>query len=261
MTDQSNRFKNKTMLVTGAAQGIGEALTRLLIEQGAFVFAWDINREKLQRLAAELNLATPVMSAMVVDISDYAKVQEAVAEVERQRPIDGLANAAGILIPATLAETTPATWLQTFQINTHGTFHVSHCVAECMRQRRAGAIVIIASNAAHTPRMNLAAYCCSKAAIAMLGKCLGLELGRYGIRCNVVSPGSTNTPMLMKLAGGTEQAAEKSIAGDLGAYRSGIPLGKIAKPSDIARGVAFLLSEEANHITMHDLVIDGGATF
>jgi 2,3-dihydro-2,3-dihydroxybenzoate dehydrogenase len=106
----------------------------------------------------------------------------------------------------------------------------------------------------------MSAYCASKAAAAMLTRCMGLELARSGVRCNVVSPGSTDTPMLRAIAEGPEERARLLIEGDLGRHRLGIPLGRIASPDDIAAGVAFLLSEEAKHVTMHELLIDGGAT-
>ncbi|MGH3239893.1 MAG: SDR family oxidoreductase, partial [Spirillospora sp.] len=103
------------------------------------------------------------------------------------------------------------------------------------------------------PRGGMAAYAASKAAAAHLTRCLGLEMAPHGVRCNIVSPGSTDTPMLRALGAGDV------IAGDAAAFRTGIPLGRIAAPADIAEAVLFLLSERARHITMHELYVDGGA--
>ncbi|WP_179476499.1 2,3-dihydro-2,3-dihydroxybenzoate dehydrogenase [Rhodanobacter sp. K2T2] len=255
------RFARKTIVVTGAAQGIGEAVTRQLIDEGAFVYALDIHRERLVQLSIELNKAGPVMEAVAVDISQRDSVDAAVDHIESKRPIDGLVNGAGVLFPRSFEAVTEKEWADTFNINVHGTFFVSHSVTRRMILRGCGVVVTIASNAAATPRMNMSAYCASKAAVAMLTKCIGLELGKHGIRCNVVSPGSTNTAMLAAMAGHTDERHRKLIDGDQNLYRTGIPLQKIAEPEDIAKAVAFLLSDEANHITLHDLVVDGGATF
>ncbi|QAU23011.1 2,3-dihydro-2,3-dihydroxybenzoate dehydrogenase [Dyella sp. M7H15-1] len=256
----TSRFSSKTIVVTGAAQGIGAAVVRMLVAEGAFVHALDVNQEPLQQLCAAMNEHTECCEAIPIDISRREAVETAVAQIERRRPIDGLVNGAGVLIPAPFEAITPEAWSGMFDVNVHGTFFMSHSVARRMIERRKGAIVTIASNAATTPRMNLAAYCASKAAAAMLTKCMGLELGRHGIRCNVVSPGSTNTAMLTAMAGEGAERDRMLIDGDQHAYRLGIPLRKIAEPEDIARAVIFLLSDEANHITLHDLVVDGGAT-
>ncbi|TYB50613.1 SDR family oxidoreductase [Nonomuraea sp. PA05] len=106
------------------------------------------------------------------------------------------------------------------------------------------------------------AYAASKAAARMFTRCLGLEVARHGIRCNVVSPGSTDTAMLRALWSGEDpdEALSATLAGDPGAFRVGIPLGRVADPADIADAVVFLCSERARHITMHDLLVDGGAT-
>lgn len=93
----------------------------------------------------------------------------------------------------------------------------------------------------------------------MLTRCLGLELAEHGVRCNVIAPGSTLTPMQTGMWG-DDQGSNRVIAGDLASHRTGIPLGKLATSDDIANAAMFLLSEQAGHITMADLYIDGGAT-
>ncbi|VEI73501.1 2,3-dihydro-2,3-dihydroxybenzoate dehydrogenase [Serratia fonticola] len=117
----------------------------------------------------------------------------------------------------------------------------------------------IASNAAHVPRVGMAAYCASKAAMRSLCQTVGLEMAPYGVRSNLVSPGSTNTPMLRGMWE-DEHGESNMIKGFPDQFKLGIPLGKIAQPQEIADAILFLASDRASHITMQDIVIDGGAT-
>ena len=128
-----------------------------------------------------------------------------------------------------------------------------------MRDRGRGAIVAIGSNAANTPRLNMTGYCASKAALTALIKGLGLELAAYGIRCNLVAPGSTDTQMQRQLWH-DDSGEALAVQGNLDSYRLGIPLRRIASPDDIAGVVLFLLSEQSCHITMESVLVDGGAT-
>lgn len=123
-------------------------------------------------------------------------------------------------------------------MNAFGVLACMQGVASSMKARQQGSMVIIGSNAANTPRMSIGAYGASKAALHMLVKCIGMELAPYGIRCNLVSPGSTRTAMQQQLW--TEQYGEAQvIAGDAAQFRLGIPLNKIAEPADIAQAVLF----------------------
>ncbi|CAM5269450.1 2,3-dihydro-2,3-dihydroxybenzoate dehydrogenase OS=Streptomyces microflavus OX=1919 GN=dhbA_1 PE=3 SV=1 [Streptomyces microflavus] len=144
-------------------------------------------------------------------------------------------------------------------MNTTGVFHVSQSVAPLMVTRKSGCIVTVGSNAAGIPRTGMAAYAASKAAAAMFTRCLGLELPRSGVRCDIVAPGSTDTAMQRALW--TDPGAEaRVIDGNPSTSRTGIPLGRIAEPADIADAVAFLASDRARHITLQELYVDGGAT-
>ncbi|MBJ6762555.1 2,3-dihydro-2,3-dihydroxybenzoate dehydrogenase [Myxococcaceae bacterium JPH2] len=249
----------RVALVTGAAQGIGASVARALAEEGR-VAALDRNAERLGATARELRARGLDVTGFPVDVSDRASVDAAVDRVERELgPIAVLANVAGILRVSPALSITDEDWAATFAVNTQGVFHVSRAVAQRMVPRRAGCIVTVASNASGVPRIGMAAYSASKAASAMFTKCLGLELAPHGIRCNVVSPGSTDTAMQRALWP-DEQGGQAVIAGSLEAFRLGIPLGRIASPDDIAEAVRFLASDRARHITLHDLCVDGGAT-
>lgn len=249
----------KLALVTGAGQGIGEAVARALAGQAARVAATDRNADRLAAVVADLP-APELARAYPLDVRDSAAVDEVVDRVERELgPIDILVNVAGVLRPGPVHTQTDQDWLETFAVNTNGVFFTSRAVARRMRERRAGAIVTVASNAAGVPRVHMAAYAASKAASVMFTKCLGLELAEHGVRCNVVSPGSTDTPMQRSLWT-DDTGAQSVIEGNPEAFRVGIPLRRLAEPADIADAVLFLVSDQARHITMHDLYVDGGAT-
>lgn len=287
-------FQGAVAVVTGAGGGIGAAVTKALTEAGATVAAldlptphttspaaargWDASsvlsdvaagtaRDAVGRVVGGAPIAVGEYAARVpvggeqvvpfsVDVRDAAAVERAVAEIEeRLGPIGVLVNVAGVLRPAPVVEIADEDWADTFAVNAGGVFHASRAVARRMVPRRAGSIVTVGSNAAGVPRTRLAAYAAAKAAAAQFTRCLGLELAEYGIRCNVVSPGSTDTRMLSVLSSDTA-----AIDGDPAAYRTGIPLRRVATPADIADAVLFLLSPKARHITMHDLYVDGGAT-
>ncbi|MFF3850867.1 2,3-dihydro-2,3-dihydroxybenzoate dehydrogenase [Streptomyces sp. NPDC002328] len=245
-------------VVTGAAGGIGAEVVRALTAAGAPVALLDRDVTALWELAAVLEKDGHRVFAVAADVADSTAVDAAIAEVEAELgPITHLVNAAGVLRSGPAAELTDEEWDVTFAVNASGVFHVSRSVARRMTPRGRGSIVTVASNAAFTPRASMSAYAASKAASAMFTKCLGLELAGHGIRCNVVAPGSTRTPMLTALQG--DAAERASVEGVPDAYRVGIPLGRIAEPSHIADAVLFLLSERAAHITMHELTVDGGA--
>ncbi|GAA2556767.1 MULTISPECIES: 2,3-dihydro-2,3-dihydroxybenzoate dehydrogenase [Streptomyces] len=250
---------NKVALVTGAAGGIGEAVVRTLAARGAVVAMVDRNVDRLKDLAGQVRACGGRAEAFPADVTDSAAVEAVVEQVERcLGPLAYLVNGAGVLRLGQARTLTDEDWATTFAVNTAGVFFVSRAVVNRMVERRRGAIVTVASNAAGTARVDMAAYSASKAAATMFTKCLGLEVSRFGIRCNVVAPGSTDTPMLTALwDDDTEQA---SVDGMPSVFRVGIPLGRIAQPQHIADAAVFLLSDQAAHITMHGLTVDGGAT-
>lgn len=221
--------------------------------------AVDANAAGLAEMASRLSDDGHKVAGYPADVTDRAAVDGTVDRIEGDLgPIAILVNVAGVLRTGPILDMSDEDWATVFAVNTTGVFHVSRSIARRMAHRGCGSVITVASNAGGIPRMHMAAYGASKAASALFTKCLGLELARYGIRCNVVSPGSTDTAMLRSMWA-DEAAATATIDGSLAAYRVGIPLRKLAEPSDVAAAVMFLASDEAGHITMHDLYVDGGA--
>jgi 2,3-dihydro-2,3-dihydroxybenzoate dehydrogenase len=253
-------IKGKVALVTGAAQGIGEAIARAMAQYGAHVAAVDSNAERLDAVVNDILAEGGRAAAFRLDVRDGSSVEEIVERIEKEiGPIEILVHAAGILRTGPIDSLSDEDWSSAFEVNCTGVFRLSRSVMKNMMPRMKGSIVTVGSNAAGVPRMQMSAYAASKAAVTMFTKCMGLELARYRIRCNIVSPGSTDTEMQRSLWK-DEQGAEAIIAGHPDSYRLGIPLGKLAAASDIAEAVIFLASDLASHITMHDLCVDGGAT-
>ena len=250
-----------TVLMTGASRGIGHATLKTVLNAGYRVIATDYQAEALFTACAELK--EQFGDALILHPLDLTQVDEIAPVVEQliseHGPVDQLVSCAGILHLCPILTMKSHDIAHTFNVNVFGQVALMQVLGQHMQQRGTGNMVIIGSNAANTPRANMGAYASSKAALHMMVKCMGMELGEQGIRCNIVSPGSTRTDMQMQLW--NENYGEKEvIAGDANTFRLGIPLGKIAEPTDIAQTVLFLMSDAANHITLHDLRVDGGAT-
>ncbi|WP_448142862.1 2,3-dihydro-2,3-dihydroxybenzoate dehydrogenase [Stenotrophomonas bentonitica] len=245
-------FENTLALVTGAGGGIGAALVQQLLDSGCVVVATD--------LVAPALPAHPRLHLRSLDVTDSTAVDELVVAIEATLgPIGFGISVAGVLQVGEVTGIDDAQWHHVFAVNADGVFHLGRALARVMTPRGQGAIVTVSSNAAGVPRHGMAAYAASKAAATMFTRCLGLELAPHGIRCNIVAPGSTLTPMQTGMWA-DDDGAQRVIDGSPATYKAGIPLRKLATPDDIAQAVMFLLSDQAGHIAMSDLYVDGGAT-
>ena len=241
-------FNGQTVWVTGAGKGIGHATALAFVEAGATVTGFDLAFD-----GEDYPFATEVLD--VADAQQVAQVCERVlAKTER---LDVLVNAAGILRMGATDTLSLADWQQTFAVNVGGAFNLFQQTMAQFRRQQGGAIVTVASDAAHTPRMGMSAYGASKAALKSLALTVGLELAGAG--CNIVSPGSTDTDM-QRVLWVSDDAEQQRIRGFAEQFKLGIPLGKIARPHEIANTILFLASSSASHITLQDIVVDGGST-
>ena len=197
MADQQFRtfdLSGKTAMITGASRGIGAATARAFAAQGANVVLMARSREAIAELAGEIGeraLAVPV------DVARYWQMEAAVtAAVDAYGSVDILINNAGVIEPvARMDEVDPDAWGQVIDVNLKGVFHGMHAVLPAMSAKGGGSILTISSGAAHNPLEGWSHYCASKAAVAMLTRCLHLEYGGAGIRAMGLSPGTVATQM------------------------------------------------------------------
>lgn len=236
------------VIVTGAASGIGRAIARRLLADGARVALTDIDAgalpaaiEDLPEDQAERALLLPL------DVTDEAAWEEAVEAVHRRfGGLTGLVNNAGITRDATMLKMTPEQFDAVLQTHLRASWLGCRAVIPRLREAGGGAIVNISSSGRHGV-FGQTNYSPAKAGIVGLTKSVALEQARYGIRCNAVAPGAIETRM-------TEQVPEHVKD----AWRESIVMGRLGKPEEIAAGVAFLLSEDASYINAHVLDINGG---
>ncbi len=236
------RFGGKRALVTGAGKGIGREIATLLTSCGAEVVAVSRTATDLQSLEKEIRCRT-----IVADLGDANAAQRAGREAG---PIDLLVNNAGISIPQSLLESTTEAFDRTMAVNVRAVLLVTQIVVRGMIERgNGGAIVNVSSQASTVGIVDHAAYCASKGALDQLTRVMAVELGPHRIRVNSVNPTVTLTPM-----GEMAWSDPKKRA----AMLAKIPLGRFAKPQDIAHAVAYLLSDQADLIHGAMLPIDGG---
>ena len=234
------------VIVTGANGGIGEATVHQLIKNGYSVFAADLAE---QPIASFGTYGDAIFRYRAVDVTSEESVIALANDVAAlDEPITGAVLAAGIAHSQPLLETSFATWKRLHAVNSDGVFLCLREFARIMIDQQESdpansrSLVTVASNAARVPRAEFGAYGASKASAA-----------------RSVCPGTTRTPMVTDAWEGEDRSA-LPVAGNPQTFRLGIPLRRIADPADIAAVNAFLISEAARHITMQEIVADGGAT-
>ncbi|AHW63140.1 SDR family oxidoreductase [Corynebacterium glyciniphilum] len=241
-------------VVTGAAGGIGSAVVTELLSAGHTVTAADIS---YPRGISRVERSGPgVLHHVGLDVGDSHQVDSVVRDVwNTVGAVDSLVNGAGVIAAGPGEDATDEDWERQFSVNAFGVFAMCRALGPRMAANGGGSIVTVGSNAGTVPRSSMTAYAASKAAASSVTRSFGLELGRQHVRCNVVCPGTTRTSMIEGL--GSEATL---VAGQPELYKSGIPLGRIASPEDIASVVVFLSGDGARHMTLQEVVVDGGAS-
>ncbi|KCZ94220.1 SDR family NAD(P)-dependent oxidoreductase [Hyphomonas johnsonii] len=241
-------------VVTGASQGLGEAIGRRLAQDGWHVVLAARRKDKLDRIVSELAAADGSAESVVMDVSDPEQVAAVIRDVgERHGRIDGLVNNAGHFSGRGILDTKLEEFRRNLVMNLEAPFLTMQAVLPFMIERGRGAIVNIGSVSGMRASENTGGYGASKAGLSHLGAIVAMEMGKYNIRVNTVTPGSTWSPTFAKsVEGKTEEEIEAM-------QKAGTILGRFGQPAEIADAVAFLLSDEGQFITGTNLPVDGGA--
>ena len=244
-------FKHKVVAITGAAGGIGQAMCAHFGSLGASIAALDKN-DAVKTLPDKLAVDNIRAAAVVVDIADPERVRAGFAELAAALgPVDVLINNAGFSKHCTLELSSPASWRGDIEGNLNGAYYCAHAVLPAMKERRAGAILNIGSvNGLYA--LGDPAYSAAKAAMINFTKALAMEYGRFGIRANIILPGTVRTPLWEERASRNPKVLEELVRW--------YPLGRIVEPLDVARVAAFLCSDAAAAITGAVLPVDCGLT-
>ena len=245
-TSISFGLQDRVVIITGAAQGIGEACARRFAREGAQVVIADVADARGQALAAELGA-----TYQHCDVGDKAQVDALVAQVLRQHGrIDVLVNNAGIFKAANFLQVTEADFDAVLRVNLKGAFLVGQAVARVMAQAGRGAIVNMSSVNSVLAIPDIASYNVSKGGINQLTRAMALALADQGVRVNAVGPGTIATELAAQAVLTSEEAKNKIM------MRT--PIKRLGEPAEVADVVAFLASDAASYMTGEIVMVDGG---
>ena len=245
---------DRVALVTGAARGIGEAISSALAADGCAVAIGDLDEAGAKTVAARLGEQFGSRTlGLSLDVGDTSSVREAVGRIERELgPIDVLVNNAGVDVIQPFVDSTEETWERLVQINLLGTVRCTRAVLDGMRERGRGRIISLGSDAGRVGSSGEVVYSATKGGVIAFCKALAREVARDNITVNCVCPGPTNTALLDQVA----EANQKLYDG----LARAIPMRRIGQPTDIAPAVVYLASEGAGFVTGQTLSVSGGLT-
>ena len=249
-------LRDKSVIVTGGASGIGRAACLRFAEEGAAVGVFDINGEGAAAVADEIKAAGGKASPVVADLTDYDAVGRGVADAQAALgPIDVLVNNAGWDLFKPFLDSEPDYWDKLIAINLKGALNMLHHVLPGMVERGGGRVVNVSSDAGRVGSSGEAVYSACKAGLVALSKTLAREHARQGITFNVVCPGLTETGLLegfLEAAGNPDKLRE--------AFRRAVPMGRLGTPEDLPGAILFLASDDAAFITGQVISVSGGLT-
>ncbi len=250
--DHARPFAGRGILITGAARGIGRATAHYLAARGAALALADMDGDGVKATAAALAEEDAAIFASPLDVRDTAAVKAFVDSAEiALGPIDGLVPSAGVAQAMPAERMDDAVWDRVIDINLSSVFRICREVGRRMLDRGHGAIVMLASVTAKGGQPGRANYAASKWGIVGLTKTLAVEWGARGVRVNAVAPNGVDTPMI-------RNGLPPAFVDDVMLDRT--PLGRLARPEEVAAAIAFLLSDEAAYVNGAVLEVDGGLT-
>ncbi len=250
---EADEFAGRVCIVTGAARGIGAAITESLARLGGTVVVADVDVDGATKRVALLAEKGYRAEPWQVDVSSAADVEQMVQRVaERLGPPSVLVNNAGIVTVAPSVELPEQEWRRQVDVMLTGTFLTTQAVARSMLHEGRGAVVNLSSIGGFAGHPGRSAYNAAKAGISCLTQVLGVEWAARGVRINAVAPAVTRTEMLEHVLRSLEGATKRAE------YAGRTPMGRVAEPEEIAECVAFLASDKAAFITGTTLLIDGG---
>lgn len=248
-------LQGKTAAVTGGASGIGLAIARAFVRQGAAVHILDRNREEAAAAVREMTAAGGRAVAHECDVADAASVQQAFTAIFAQEQLHILVNNAGIAHVGSLATTGEEDFDRVLRVNVKGVYLCMRAALDHMRGHGGGVILNMASIAATTGLSDRFAYSTSKGAVVAMTLSVARDSLRDGIRCNAISPARVRTPFVdgfvAKNYPGREEEMFEKLAGAQ-------PIGRMGKPEEVADLAVYLCSDEASFITGQNYAIDGG---
>ena len=242
----------KTALVTGAAAGIGRAVSLRLAREGIAVGVLDLNLEGCQAVVAEIEAAGGEAIALQASIADRAQVTAAVETLRAALgPVTILVNNAGISNFIAFEELTDADWEKMLEINVIGTFVCTQVVLPDMKAAHWGRVVNISSSSAQSGSLEQVHYSASKGAVISMTRSLAQALGPLGVTVNNIPPGSVMNTIMSESNRHRFQIAPETLAKSL-------PVGRLGEPEDIANAVSWLVSEDTSYVTGQTIGVNGG---
>lgn len=242
-------LKDKVVVLTGAAQGIGASIAKVFSNQGAKLALIDKQEELLKNFAEELKRTNENVSYFSFDITDKSSVKEAIAKIKDQYGrIDVLVNNAGVTRDSMSYKMTEENWDLVMDINLKAPFLLIQEVFPIMKEQKDGAI-LNASSVSSEGNVGQANYAASKAGLIGMTRSLALEFARYNVRVNCVAPGFTETEMIKTIP---DEVKAKIV--------EKVPMRRLAQPEEIADAYLFLASDNAKFITGQTIFVDGGLT-
>ena len=245
--DKDMKLTGKVALVTGAGQGMGRAIARRFVAEGATVVALDLNLQAAQQSLD--GLAGPHL-ALALNVADSAAVNAALEEVlAKFGRIDVLVNNAGTGGVDSFTDISDKSWARVIGVNLYGPFNYARAAVRAMQKTGGGVLINLGSTAAVSGD-GPAHYVASKAALMGLTRSMAKELAKSGIRVNTLVPGPTNTTMMQGIP---QEWADAIVAG--------VPMGRMGEPDDIAKVAVFLASDDSGFVTGQNLAVNGGSAF